>query len=429
MDISACGACAKPSATLKCARCKTAYCSKICQASDWKAGHKTLCKKITRAGGAEQYHADTKAEEAADAAIAACAEDLAEGDAQCYICRDGGPGLVRGCACRGSLGVAHVSCLVAQARVAHEYEEDNDLLRWGTCRLCGQRFYGPVALAMMRACWRTYVKEDEDDARRLNAPVMLGSALRQNGFLDEALITYKRSLATMCRLRPDSPNLNGILLNMKNLEREMHAQARASDRRRDGDWNSPTPSLAEADRAENCRVSRVLFEEATAQHGRESLSALTAALGLANALHNQSQLGQARSLLREQVKIAERVLGPETEMTLKLSSVLLLVLEDTNNFMLTAAEPVEADVREAEALTEHLRKSLVRVLGASHPHTKYLLFRIDGFAKLRRSIRDKPEIHEKWRREFREKCDEAMMTSSGYDIEATLEDLANARIE
>ena len=34
-------------------------------------GHKKLCKKIERAGGAEQFHADAKFKDAADAAVAA----------------------------------------------------------------------------------------------------------------------------------------------------------------------------------------------------------------------------------------------------------------------------------------------------------------------------------------------------------------------
>ena len=122
------------------------------------------------------------------------------------------------------------------------------------------------------------------------------------------------------------------------------------------------------------------------------------------------------------MKIAERVLGPETELTLALSKALLFVVEDTNKFMLTAAEPVEADLREAEALTEHLRKTLVRVLGGNHPHTKELLKRTDAYAKLRRSIRDNPEMAEGHRRRFREAVDEAT-------IETMLQGLAKARIE
>ena len=85
-------------------------------------GHKKLCKKIARAGGAETYHAGLKAKEAAAEAVAACAAD-APADASCHICRMAtGEGLVRACACHGvtfeTAGLAHVSCLVHQAQVA-----------------------------------------------------------------------------------------------------------------------------------------------------------------------------------------------------------------------------------------------------------------------------------------------------------------------
>ena len=86
------------------------------------SGHKKLCKKIARAGGAEAYNAGQKAKEAAAEAVAACAAEVPQ-DASCHICRmTTGEGLVRGCACRGvtfeTAGLAHMSCLVHQAQVA-----------------------------------------------------------------------------------------------------------------------------------------------------------------------------------------------------------------------------------------------------------------------------------------------------------------------
>ena len=56
-------------------------------------------------------------------AAAACAEDTA--GQTCFICMDGAEeeGLVRGCACRGGNGFAHVSCLARQAQV--EVEQDS----------------------------------------------------------------------------------------------------------------------------------------------------------------------------------------------------------------------------------------------------------------------------------------------------------------
>ena len=73
--LTTCAVCGAEVATKACARCKTLYCSQHCQAEHWNTGHKKQCKKIQRAGGAEQFHADAKFKEAADAAVAACAAE------------------------------------------------------------------------------------------------------------------------------------------------------------------------------------------------------------------------------------------------------------------------------------------------------------------------------------------------------------------
>ena len=97
----------------KCGRCSTRYCGAACQVQHWKeGGHDQLCKKIKRSGGAEQYNANTKYAEAVAVAAEACAEDT-KGQT-CYICTQAlhwktKEGLVRGCACRGTAGFAHVS--------------------------------------------------------------------------------------------------------------------------------------------------------------------------------------------------------------------------------------------------------------------------------------------------------------------------------
>ena len=49
-----------------------------------RGGHDTLCKKIKKAGGAEQYNANNKYTEAVAVAAEACAEDT-KGQT-CYIC-------------------------------------------------------------------------------------------------------------------------------------------------------------------------------------------------------------------------------------------------------------------------------------------------------------------------------------------------------
>ena len=79
---------------------------------------------LLRADQATQHYAA-----AVQTAVEACADDT-EGQT-CYICMDGTAeeGLVRGCACRGAAGVAHVSCLARQAQVAVERRSGPSILR------------------------------------------------------------------------------------------------------------------------------------------------------------------------------------------------------------------------------------------------------------------------------------------------------------
>ena len=64
-------------------------------------------------------HVAQKYDEAVTTAAEACADDT-KGQT-CFICMDGAEeGLVRGCACRGEAGFAHVSCLARGAQVAVE---------------------------------------------------------------------------------------------------------------------------------------------------------------------------------------------------------------------------------------------------------------------------------------------------------------------
>ena len=93
--------------------------------------------------------ADQKYEEAVSVAVEKCAADTA--GQMCFICMDGAAeeGLVRGCACRGAAGVAHVSCLARQAQVAVERGDGGPgFARWHTCGLCEQRYHGVVQCAL-----------------------------------------------------------------------------------------------------------------------------------------------------------------------------------------------------------------------------------------------------------------------------------------
>ena len=195
----------------KCGRCSTRYCGAECQVQHWKeGGHDKLCKPIKKAGGAEQYNANKKYAEAVAVAAEACAEDT-KGQT-CYICTQAlhwktKEGLVRGCACRGTAGFAHVSCLAEQAKILVAEAEENNLdkvtmrggMRWHTCSLCEQNYHGVVRCALGWACWKAYVGRPEGDMIDL-AMNLLGNGLSDAKHHEDALSVREAELAMMRRL-------------------------------------------------------------------------------------------------------------------------------------------------------------------------------------------------------------------------------------
>jgi len=216
MILTQCAVCATElglSLGKKCGRCCTRYCGPECQVQHWKdGGHDKLCKSIKKAGGAEQYNANKKYAEAVAVAVEKCADDT-KGQT-CYICTQAlhwktKEGLVRMCACRGTAGFAHVSCLAEQAKILRQEAEDNNLdakarttafRRWDTCSLCEQDYHGVVACALGWACWKTYLGRPEMDTTRRMAMSRLGNGLFDAKHHEAALSVRETELSMLRRL-------------------------------------------------------------------------------------------------------------------------------------------------------------------------------------------------------------------------------------
>ena len=85
-----CTVCSAPlsDGVVQCVDCATRYCGERCERMDRRRnGHGKVCGIIARGGGAEQYYADIKYEEAATEAVEACTEETA--GKTCYICLEG----------------------------------------------------------------------------------------------------------------------------------------------------------------------------------------------------------------------------------------------------------------------------------------------------------------------------------------------------
>ena len=333
----------------KCGRCSTRYCGPECQVQHWKeGGHDNLCKQIKRSGGAEQYNANIKYAEAVAVAAEACADDT-KGQT-CYICTQAlhwktKEGLVRMCACRGTAGFAHVSCLVEEAKilVAEGLENNLDVkvlnerwIRWQTCSLCEQHYHGVVRCALSWACWKTYLGRPEADQIRIMAMNVLGLGLSDANHDEDALPVQEAELAMKRRLGRDEDD---ILAAQSNLAITYQALGR----------------LEEAS-----RIQLDVYDGYLKLSGEEHINSLGAASNYAKSLRALKSYKGAKFLLRRTIPVARRALGEGDVNTLRMRWNYAMALYEDSAATLN-------DFREAVTTLEETERTARRVLGGAHP--------------------------------------------------------------
>ncbi len=355
----------------KCGRCSTRYCGAECQKQHWEqCGHDKLCKTIKKAGGAEQYHANTKYAAAVAVAAEACAADT-KGQT-CYICTQAlhwktKEGLVRGCACRGTAGFAHVSCLAEQAKilVAEALENNLDLKvknerfnRWHTCGLCEQSHYGVVRCGLGWACWKTYMGRPIGDEIWGLAINQLGRGLTAAAHHEDALSVREAELSTLRRI---GAPLTAILVVQNNLASTYHSLGRDE---------------------EAIRIERDVYSGYTRLYGEEHERTLVAANNYATSLAILRRFEAAKSLLRKMLPVARRVLGEGNTLTLRLRREIARALHDDPGATLD-------DLREAVTTLEEAERTARRVLGGTHPLAASFVVSLYG-ARAALATRDTP---------------------------------------
>jgi hypothetical protein len=378
MILTQCAVCATElglSLGKKCGRCSTRYCGPECQVQHWKeGGHDQLCKTIKRAGGAEQYNANEKYTEAVAVAAEACAEDT-KGQT-CYICTQAlhwktKEGLVRGCACRGTAGFAHVSCLAEQAKILVTEARENNLGvdacnarwgRWDKCSLCEQRYHGVVRCALGWACWKTYVGRPETDVPRLFAMGSLGVGLSDAKHHEAALSVEEANLAMKRRLGASEGEM---LIVQGNLATTYQLLGR----------------LAEAN-----RMMRDVYFGYFRLSGENAEETIASAYNYANTFSDLQRFEEAKSLLRKTVPVGRRVLGESHELTLRMRMNYAKALYADDDATLD-------DLREAVTTLEDTASIARRVLGGSHPLTEDLEDELRG-ARAVLAARDEGDLCE-----------------------------------
>jgi len=333
----------------KCGRCSTRYCGPECQKEHWEeGGHDKLCKLIKKAGGAEQFNADTKYTEAVVVAAEACAEDT-KGQT-CFICTQAlhwktKEGLVRGCACRGTAGFAHVSCLAEQAKILVAEGEENNLDvkvmqarfgRWCTCSLCEQNYHGVVLCALGWACWKTYLGRPETDRFRISAMGLLGSGLSAAKRHVDALFVKEAELATLRRLGGSEQNILRAQGNVVNTYEHL------------GRLEQAVPMRQE------------IYSGRLKLNGATHVETLRAANNYASSLNQLRCFEETKVLLRKTLPVARRVPGEGNEVTLRMR------LNYAHSLYKDAGATLD-DLREAVTTLEDTERTARRVLGGAHP--------------------------------------------------------------
>jgi hypothetical protein len=316
-----------------------------------EGGHDKLCKPIKKAGGAEQFNANKKYSEAVSVAAEACAEDT-KGQT-CYICTQAlhwktKEGLVRMCACRGTAGFAHVSCLAEQAKILVAEALENNLInterfnerwdRWFKCSLCEQKYHGVVHCALGWACWKTYLGRPEADWLRGMAMTILGDGLLLTEHYADASSVFKARLST---LRRTGASEHHLLIAAGNLATSYQALGR-------------------------CELALRLRQEVYSGHlklnGEEHPETLREANNYAVDLNDLQRFEEAKVLLRKVIPVARRVLGENQGLTLDMRWVYADALYQADGATLD-------EIRESVTTLEDMGRTARRVLGPANPTT------------------------------------------------------------
>ena len=355
MIITTCAVCAVPlthEAPATCAKCDTRYCGAACRHSHWRGGHRGLCPDIRRAGGAEQYNADKKYAEAVAVAVEECAEDT-EGQT-CYICLEDGSeeGLVRGCACRGAAGLAHVSCLTKQAKIAtDEADPDDDDVwdaswdKWTTCGVCKQEHHGVVMNALGWACWKSYVGRPEGNDERRTALTTLSFGISSD--TEASICIHEAHLDCVRRFAPDDEF--DLLSAKSNLAVAYKTNGRASE------------ALA---------LEREIYAKSK-EIGEDSVDAIVTVNNLADSLMVTGLFAKARTLVREHLTEASDSIGADHQETLylRMNYAVSLTYEDENHNEESDDEQDRKDYLEAERVAADVLRRAERIFGSHHPVT------------------------------------------------------------
>ena len=267
---------------------------------------------------------------------------------------------MRGCACRGTAGVAHVSCLMEQAKILCDEGQEHNLdgerwqsrwRQWDTCDLCEQSYQGIVSCAMGWACWKTYVGRPETDACRASALLLLGLGLSNINRYDNALNVFE-ALADNIRRFPYAQGNDHILYDCEsNIAMCYGVLGR----------------LEEA-----LEIERRIYDRDVASGTADTEDSFITAKQLASTLTKLGREAEAKSFLSKRVVEAERALGPDNETVLWLRRDYAIALSDAPGLL-----PLSDIIKSREILEDVLSRRR-RIWGAKDEVVEEHRILLDG---------------------------------------------------
>ena len=272
---------------------------------------------------------------------------------------------MRGCACRGTAGFAHVSCLAEQAKILIAEVEENNLgddafnarwVRWHVCSICEQHHHSVVLCALGWACWKTYVGRPEGNFSRIDAMTELGNALETVRNHTDALTVKIAQLSMLRRIGSSEASILRIAGNLANSYQKLGRRTEALNMYRD------------------------VYSGWLELRGEEDISTLIGAVNYANCLITLEHFKEAKALMRKAMPVAQRILGEGNTTTLKLRLIYAEALFNDPSATLD-------DLGEAVTTLEDVERTARRVLGGAHPTTVL----IEDDLQKARAVRDARE--------------------------------------
>ena len=252
---------------------------------------------------------------------------------------------MRMCACRGTAGFAHVSCLAEQAKILVAEAEENNLgnkawnerfARWHTCSLCEQEYHGVVRFALGCACWKTYLGRREADFARRMAMRQLGNGLFAAEHFEDALSMRETELSMLRRLGASE----GDILDVQ------------------GNISITYGKLGRYERA--LQIERDAYFGRLRLHGEEHEDTVREASGYALSLLHTGRFQEVKTVSRKTIPVARRVLGGHHGhlLMIRLNYAIALYKDPTATL---------DDLHEAVTTLEETELLARRVLGGVHP--------------------------------------------------------------